>query len=59
MTAALGRNAPCSCGSGKKYKRCCALKQERLPLTSKLWLGLIALMLLIGAFFALTSFVER
>ncbi len=20
---ALGRNAPCSCGSGKKYKRCC------------------------------------
>lgn len=22
----LGRNAPCSCGSGKKYKRCCAGK---------------------------------
>jgi uncharacterized protein len=21
--AALGRNAPCPCGSGKKYKRCC------------------------------------
>lgn len=22
-----GRNDPCSCGSGKKYKRCCAMKQ--------------------------------
>jgi preprotein translocase subunit SecA len=20
----IGRNAPCPCGSGKKYKRCCA-----------------------------------
>ncbi|MBI5148341.1 SEC-C domain-containing protein, partial [Candidatus Pacearchaeota archaeon] len=19
----IGRNAPCPCGSGKKYKRCC------------------------------------
>ena len=23
-----GRNAPCPCGSGKKYKRCCEGKQE-------------------------------
>ncbi len=22
------RNAPCSCGSGKKYKKCCALKSK-------------------------------
>ena len=21
----IGRNAPCSCGSGKKYKKCCGL----------------------------------
>ena len=21
--AKIGRNAPCSCGSGKKYKKCC------------------------------------
>ncbi len=27
-TASLkaGRNEPCPCGSGKKYKKCCALK---------------------------------
>ncbi|MCX6110492.1 MAG: SEC-C metal-binding domain-containing protein [Proteobacteria bacterium] len=23
-TPKLGRNDPCSCGSGKKYKKCCA-----------------------------------
>jgi preprotein translocase subunit SecA len=23
----VGRNDPCPCGSGKKYKRCCLLKQ--------------------------------
>jgi preprotein translocase subunit SecA len=25
----LGRNDPCPCGSGKKYKKCCYLKQAR------------------------------
>lgn len=24
----IGRNAPCPCGSGKKYKRCCLPKQS-------------------------------
>ncbi len=24
----IGRNEPCPCGSGKKYKHCCLLKQE-------------------------------
>ncbi|TXL11277.1 hypothetical protein BMR04_16080 [Methylococcaceae bacterium HT3] len=23
-----GRNVPCPCGSGKKYKKCCALKGQ-------------------------------
>ena len=25
----LGRNAPCPCGSGKKYKRCCLSRQPQ------------------------------
>jgi len=25
----VGRNDPCPCGSGKKYKKCCMLKDER------------------------------
>jgi hypothetical protein len=24
----LGRNAPCHCGSGRKYKHCCLAKDE-------------------------------
>ena len=28
---AIGRNDPCPCGSGRKYKKCCAAKQEQLP----------------------------
>ncbi len=26
MTTKAGRNDPCPCGSGQKYKRCCATK---------------------------------
>ena len=26
--AKVGRNAPCPCGSGKKYKKCCLLRQD-------------------------------
>jgi SEC-C motif len=26
----IGRNAPCPCGSGKKYKRCCAKKEGEM-----------------------------
>ena len=25
-----GRNEPCSCGSGKKFKHCCASKKDRV-----------------------------
>ncbi len=28
MMAKPGRNDPCSCGSGKKYKKCCLMKDE-------------------------------
>jgi|GEM_PF-861715 len=29
----IGRNAPCPCGSGKKYKKCCLLKAQAETLT--------------------------
>jgi len=32
----VGRNHPCPCGSGKKYKRCCEGKQERVVLGAHL-----------------------
>lgn len=30
----IGRNNPCHCGSGKKYKKCCLHREEQLSLTS-------------------------
>jgi len=30
----VGRNDPCPCGSGKKYKKCCLLKDQEADLTS-------------------------
>ena len=27
-SAKVGRNEPCPCGSGKKYKKCCLLKEK-------------------------------
>lgn len=56
MTTAVGRNAPCPCGSGKKYKRCCALKsQQKMSVRSWLLLSAIGLMLLAGAVIGLSS----
>jgi hypothetical protein len=33
--ATVGRNDVCPCGSGRKYKQCCARKQEEMSLFSK------------------------
>jgi hypothetical protein len=28
MTEKCGRNDPCTCGSGKKYKKCCGVQKK-------------------------------
>ncbi|MBI3120668.1 MAG: SEC-C domain-containing protein [candidate division NC10 bacterium] len=33
--AKVGRNDPCPCGSGRKYKKCCLLKQSPAPVVSR------------------------
>lgn len=35
----IGRNDPCSCGSGKKYKKCCFLKDQVEPILGVNYLG--------------------
>jgi hypothetical protein len=52
---AAARNAPCACGSGKKYKHCCALKPQKMSVTSRILYSLIGLMLVGGAIIALVS----
>ena len=53
--AAIGRNEPCPCGSGKKYKRCCALKSDKTPWSMRLAIALVAVCLLGGLILILTS----
>ena len=56
--AAIGRNEPCPCGSGLKYKRCCALKREKMPTASRVALALIVVVLIAGGIFMLLSLDE-
>jgi len=56
--AAIGRNEPCPCGSGKKYKKCCVLKEKKASLASRVVISLIGLMLLTGAIVMLMSLDE-
>ena len=40
--AKVGRNENCPCGSGKKYKQCCASKTGGSPVQSRVIMVLIA-----------------
>jgi hypothetical protein len=45
MTSKAGRNEACPCGSGKKFKKCCELKQKKGR-------GNIALLVIVGLLMA-------
>lgn len=59
----LGRNAPCPCGSGKKYKRCCMATEAdqgdsgRKPRVTKLQVVLILLLISMAAVWGSVSFI--
>jgi hypothetical protein len=46
--AHIGRNSPCPCGSGRKFKHCCMAKRNRMPWTSRLLLALVLAVLVLG-----------
>lgn len=54
MTA-IGRNDPCSCGSGKKYKQCCLNAAPKSSLGNKFLLAAVAVVLIGGAVILLTN----
>ena len=43
-----GRNNPCPCGSGLKYKHCCLGKQSSLPFSQKALIAVLVTAVLIG-----------
>ncbi len=56
--ASIGRNEPCPCGSGLKYKKCCALKANKTSLGMRVMVGVVTVCLLVGLFVFLTSLDE-
>jgi hypothetical protein len=55
---AQGRNDLCSCGSGKKYKKCCADKQQGSRL-SMLMVALLIAALAGGVYAAFVGFGDE
>ena len=52
----VGRNEPCPCGSGKKYKHCCLNKDaDAMPLQYKLMIAVFVLVAAAGLISFLTS----
>lgn len=54
-TKAVGRNDPCRCGSGKKYKQCCQSKAARLTRGQLAILALVAVILVGGLVLAVAT----
>jgi hypothetical protein len=51
----IGRNDPCPCGSGRKYKKCCLGKNAVMPLYQKLLLAMIGLIVVVSSVIVVTS----
>lgn len=54
----IGRNAPCPCGSGRKYKQCCLAKAGTKTLSQKLKgmvIGGVAVAVLVAAVITLAN----
>ncbi len=51
-----GRNEPCPCGSGKKYKHCCAGKEARSKQT--MWASALIALVLLGGLLAGVAFTR-
>ena len=42
MTGKVGRNDPCPCGSGRKYKKCCQKSFDEQDFHYRRWRGVEA-----------------
>ena len=53
--AKIGRNQPCPCGSGLKYKKCCATKEAKTPIGLRIVAAVVAVFLIGGLVVFLTN----
>ena len=54
----IGRNDPCHCGSGKKYKRCCLEKDTGTGSFYKLFIAVGILIFVVSIILVINSFRE-
>lgn len=60
MKAKIGRNDPCLCGSGKKYKHCCEGKAVEKSNVYTKWVAVIlGSLLLLGTIAMVSSMVRN
>ncbi len=53
----IGRNAPCPCGSGKKYKNCCLAKsRSSVTVQQKLLAAAVVLIVVAGLIAVVVAF---
>jgi len=55
----VGRNEPCPCGSGKKYKQCHASQETKMTLGQQLMIVAVGVILVGGLVLAVTSREEH
>lgn len=53
--AKIGRNQPCPCGSGQKYKKCCAQNVKKTPIGMRIMIAVVAVFLISGLMVFLTN----
>lgn len=53
--AKIGRNQPCPCGSGLKYKKCCESKEAKTPISLRIVAAVVAVAMVSGLVIFLTS----
>ena len=53
--AKIGRNQPCPCGSGLKYKKCCANQEAKTPMGLRIVVAVVAVFLIGGLVVFLTN----
>jgi hypothetical protein len=58
-TTKIGRNDPCPCGSGKKYKQCCAGKAAEKSTVYTKWVAVVLGSLLLLGTLAMVSSMAR
>ena len=53
-----GRNDACPCGSGKKYKKCCEIKEHKQSRGNTLMLIIVSLLMVAGIATGISSFMS-